>query len=370
MANEFRLPDIGEGLTEVEIVEWLVAVGSEVGLDAPLVEVETDKAAVEIPSPYAGTLLFQGASAGETLSVGEVLAVVGEPGEEWAPSPSPAPSVEFETPAPIVGTLPESPGREALPAVRRRADELGVDLAGLSGSGPGGRITMEDVEAAGSGAVRRERLSPTRRAIAAHLEKSWREIPHVTTFGSARAEALLSERSRLLEEAEGPVPLEALIVLRLVPLLKRFPQFNAAVVGTDVLFKEQYNVAVAVDAPDGLIAPVVKNADTMTVHELADEIIRLAKSAKSKQLSPEQVTGATFTVSNIGAVGGGFGTPIIPYGTSAIASFGRAAPEAVVVGGELAVATMMPISLSYDHRLIDGALGRQFMAAMVEALEK
>lgn len=369
MAREFTVPDVGEGLTQITVLKWLVEVGSPVAMDEPLVEVETDKAVVDIPSPFSGTLLFQGAQAGEDLEVGATLAVVGEAGEKWVPSESaqPAPAEA----APIVGMLPPaSPGSapQALPAVRKLADELGVDLTAVAGSGDGGRITASDVEEA-AGAGRREPLSRRRRIISEHLSKSWREIPHVTTFGSARAERLLAERRRLLTEAEGPMPLEALLLSAVLPLLAEFPEFNASLIGSDVLYREHYDIGVATDTEDGLVVPVVKGADGLSIHQLADTIIRLVKSARGGKLSPDDVRGATFTVSNIGAVGGGYGTPIIPYGTTAIVSFGRAEDKAVADNGEVVIGKVLPISLSYDHRLIDGARGRTFMSALVGRIE-
>jgi pyruvate dehydrogenase E2 component (dihydrolipoamide acetyltransferase) len=372
MAHEFLLPDVGEGLTDVVIEEWLVAIGDEVGLDAPLVQVETDKAVVDIPSPVAGVLLFQGAAPGETLEVGQVLAVVGAAGEVYEPGPSDSPAPVAEV-APIVGTLPEAPAggeKQALPAVRKLAAEMGVALGSVTGTGPHGRITREDILSAGSGPVDRIPLSPVRRTIADRLARSWREIPHVTTYGSARAERLLAERRRLLASAKGPLPLEALLVALVVPLLEQHPEFNATVSGTDVLLRKHYDIGVATDTPDGLMVPVLKDARGQGVTDLADAIIRLAKSARGRTLSPDQMQGATFTVSNIGAVGGGYGTPIIPLGTSAIVSFGRAAAEPVVEDGVVVAGIVLPISLSYDHRLIDGALGRIFMADLVSAIEE
>jgi pyruvate dehydrogenase E2 component (dihydrolipoamide acetyltransferase) len=372
MAYEFHLPDVGEGLIDVLIEQWLVGVGEEVGLDAPLVQVETDKAIVDIPSPVAGVLLYQGAAPGETLAVGAVLAVVGEAGETWEPSVAQEPAEPAEV-APIVGTLPEAPKvgtPQALPAVRRLAAELGIDLAPIVGTGAAGRITREDLLTAGSGPVDRIPLSPVRRTIADRLARSWREIPHVTTYGSARAERLLAARRRLLESARGPVPLEALLVALVVPLLEEHPEFNATVSGTDVLLRKHYDIGVATDTPEGLMVPVLKEAKGQSVTELADAIIRLAKSARSRSLSADQMRGATFTVSNIGAVGGGYGTPIIPLGTSAIVSFGRALAEPVVEGDAVVAGIVLPISMSYDHRLIDGALGRTFMAGLVAAIEE
>jgi pyruvate dehydrogenase E2 component (dihydrolipoamide acetyltransferase) len=373
MAYEFRLPDIGEGLTEAEVVRWLLQPGEEVVVDAPLVEVETDKAVVEIPSPKGGVLLHQGAPEGSMVQVGEILAVIGEVGESWEGDGEAAP--------PIVGTLPPPSGEsrrgttpvQALPVVRKRAAELGVDLAGVQGTGPGGRITREDVEAARSGPAGRDEervpLSRLRRTIAEHMTRSWREIPHVTTFGEADAAQLLDARRRLAARREGPVPLEAFLIRSVLPALRELPEFNASLDGNEVVLKRHFGVGVAVDTPEGLIVPVVRNAGQLSVEELAAKVVRLAGAARERKLVPDDLAGLTFTISNIGAVGGGYGTPIIPHGTTAILSVGRAEDRAVVREGLVAVAPIFPLSLSFDHRVIDGAMGRRFLARVVEELE-
>ena len=370
MAYIFRLPAISEGLTEVVVVQWLVAVGEHVEVDAPLVEIETNEALTTMPSPAAGTVLHHGAAEGEVLPVGEVLAVIGEPGEEWA-------AVAEPEVAPIVGTLsggtelriPQQGAQvEALPAVRRLAREKAVDLSAIAGTGPGGRITVEDVEAAhGGGGL--TAFTPTRRSIADHMSRSWREIPHVTTFDDAAAVHILEARRRLLSDQEGPAPLEALLIKAVIPALVGYPEFNATVSEQGVILKEFYDIGVAVDTPDGLVVGVVRAAREKTVPELSDEVIRLAKSARNRKLTTGDVGGATFTVSNIGAVGGRYGTPIIPYGTTAILSVGRARPEAVVRSGNVVAELRIPLSLSCDHRAIDGALGRRFLAAVIDEIE-
>lgn len=382
MALEFTLPDIGEGLTEATVVSWLVPVGAIVNADEPIVEMETDKAVVEIPAPRAGVVLHHGVSEGEQIEVDQLLVVIGDEGESWEPDGAvEGGSEEVErrkesSPAPIVGTLEEDARATtlALPAVRKLAAELGVDLSALAGSGPGGRITRGDVEAAvgaSGGApkpVDRRRMSPTRRAIAQNLTRSWREIPHVTTFGTARATRILAQRRSHASEGES-VPLEALLIHAVSPLLREFPEFNAAVEGEAIVLRHHYDVGFAVDAPEGLVVAVVKGADAMDVPHLAAEVRRLSAAARRRTITADEMRGATFTVSNIGAVGGGFGTPIVPYGTSAILSVGRAEQRPVVEDGAVGVATLMPLSLSYDHRLVDGSLGRRFMAAVVAAIE-
>lgn len=372
MAHEFRLPDIGEGLTEATIIEWFVEVGESVDMDGPLVEVETDKAVSEIPAPVAGVLLHRGGVAGQTIEVDSLLAVIGDQGEVWEPPPA---TTSSDAAAPIVGSLAEGtevisaevPGPQMLPRVRKLAADLGVDVDALIGSGPGGRITDADVRDAAdasSGPVRRVPMTPLRRSIADAVTRSWREIPHVTIFDAAEAAEVMAERA-----GAGKPPLEAVVIRRIVPLLAEFPAFNAVVAGTDIVEKLHYDIGVAVDTPSGLMVGVVRSADQRSLDDLAAEIVRLGDAARDRTANVADLRGQTFTVSNIGAVGGGYGTPIIPYGTTAILSIGRAAPAPIVRDGQVAVGTPMPLSLSYDHRAIDGAMGRAFMEAVVAALE-
>lgn len=387
MALEFRLPDIGEGLIEATVVRWLVPLGGSVGIDEPMVEIETDKAVVEIPAPRAGIILHHGASEGVTVAVDELLVVIGDPGEEWVPGPDPARSVPGSRSAvaadvaPIVGTLEQAenideehaPLRpQALPLVRRLAVTLGVDLGSVAASGPGGRITRQDVEGSAQavGPVERVRMSPTRLAIARNLTRSWQEIPHVTTYGEAAAEPMLVERKRLADESGLQVPLEALLMRLVVPLLQEFPEFNATVDGDEVLYRKTYEIGFAVDTPSGLLVAVVRDLEELDVASTAAEIVRLASAARERKITAAEMRGATFTVSNIGAVGGRFGTPIIPYGTSAILSMGRADLRPVVRDGRLEVGREFPLSLSYDHRIIDGAGGRAFMASLIGSIEE
>lgn len=462
MAQEFRLPDIGEGLTEAEIVRWLVDVGEHVDTDQPIVEVETDKAVVEIPSPYAGTVLRHGGSAGDVIEVGSVLVVVGdvdeaatpqaepgptastprvqapavpgsslrdpiaaaptfaEPGAPAASAMAPTAGADSERPetvpaqpsvAPIVGTLSEdaevlrprtdntptdTSTVKALPVVRKLARDSGVDIAAISGSGPDGRITREDVLAAvetpapstdapapaepvetpeqpervASGEDERRKMSRLRRTIAANMAQSWSEIPHVTTFDDVDATRLLETRAALAKRHDVKVPLEALVLKAVLPALDAFPEFNATIDGEDLVLHGGRDMGIAVDTPEGLMVAVIRDAASMGVLDLAAEIRRLGEGARERTLSPAELTGQTFTLSNIGAVGGGHGTPIIPYGTTAILSVGRAREKAVVIDEDLVIAPVMPLSLSYDHRVIDGGLGRRFMALLMENLEE
>ena len=436
MAREFRLPDIGEGLTEAEVVRWLIPEGGYVEQDQPVVELETDKAVVEIPSPYAGVVLRHGGAEGETIAVGDVLMVIAEPGETAAPGEEPPPAVPETAPAvppppaetplsattPIVGTIteeaetlgpapaaaptPGDQGVKALPVVRKLARDHGIDLASISGSGPGGRITREDVEAviaAGTKAptppepvapppppgplapapaaaptggkaptyqTGRQPMSRMRRTIAANMAKSWAEIPHVTAFEDVDATRLLEVRDALGMRHGTKIPIEALIIKAVVPALVEFPEFNASIDVDDLVVHSSHDIGIAVDTPEGLMVAVIRDAASKGVLELAAEVRRLGEGAKGRTLGIDEVTGQTFTVSNIGAVGGGFGTPIVPHGTTGILSVGMARAKPIVFDDDVVIAPVMPLSLSYDHRVIDGAQGRRFMALIIENLEE
>ena len=377
MAFEFRLPDIGEGLTEAEVVEWFVQPGQEVKLDQPLVQVETDKAVTDIPAPRAGVLLHQGAAAGSVVKVGEVLAVIGGRGERWEPTSSEPARAQHREAAPIVGSLREADEAhsqaEALPLVRKLAAELGVDISSLQGTGPGGRVTRKDVEAAGgkpAGAEERVRRSKLRRTVAENMARSWREIPHVTAFGQADGSALRSARRELSERRGRPIPWEALFIQAALPALRAHPEVNASLEGPDLVLKRHYDVGFAVDTRDGLVVAVVRGADGRDLFDLAEEIERLAGAVRGRTAVAAELLGQTFTISNIGAMGGSFGTPIIPFGTTAILSFGLIDDQPVARDGRVQVAPVLPLSLSYDHRVIDGALGRRFLASVIEGLER
>jgi pyruvate dehydrogenase E2 component (dihydrolipoamide acetyltransferase) len=382
MAREFLLPDIGEGLVDAEVVKWHVAVGDVIAVDQVVVEVETAKAVVEIPSPYGGTVLRLGAAEGETIDVGKVLIVVGDPSElgaepeaPAAPAATPARSGGDSTPARPAA----SPEPRAMPIVRKMARQAGVDLAAVSGTGPGGAVTRRDIEAhladggttapaATSGDDERVKLSRTRRTIAEHMERSWREIPHVTTFHEVDGTRILEARRALETRLGAPIPIEALVIKAVLPVLAEFPEFNATLEGDELVMHRSHHVGIAVDTPDGLIEPVVTAASQLDVAGLAARIIDLAVRAKARKLTPGETSGSTFTVTNIGAIGGTHGTPIIPHGTTAILSIGRARQAPAVVGGAVVARTTLPISLSFDHRVIDGALGQRFAARLAENL--
>jgi pyruvate dehydrogenase E2 component (dihydrolipoamide acetyltransferase) len=208
-----------------------------------------------------------------------------------------------------------------------------------------------------------------RRSIRDHMSKSWREIPHVTVFADVDATGLLAARRDAIHRLERTVPIEAIVMRAVLPALEEFPEFNATLDGDDLVLKRHYDIAVAVDTQDGLIVPALMAADQVGFEELVERVADLTERAQQRRVSPEEAEGGTFTVSNIGALGGGHGTPIIPYGTTAIMSIGRAAPAVVLRDGGMVMTTLMPVSLSYDHRVIDGGLGQRFLARIVANLE-
>ncbi len=372
MSKEFRMPDIGEGLTEAEILKWFVDVGAAVKADQILVEVETAKTVVEIPSPFSGTITSIHAHQGETIEVGEILFIVDGDVTDTIVDPVEDPPVEFE-PAEAVVTSPEPTRAQdrprVMPIVRKLANEKGIDISTIAGSGPGGAITRADVESASTESVAQrevEPLSRTRQTIADHMAESWRTIPHVTVQAEVRAEQIMNRRT---SDAEKPLPLEAIVAQATIPLLRMYPEFNSAFVDGGMAVRPHVDLGFAVDTEAGLIVVVVKKADELSTAELAAEFERLAQSARERTITLDEITGQSFTISNIGALGGGHGTPIVPLGTSSIVSIGRAKEQPVVENGALAVGLVAPVDISYDHRLIDGAVGQRFLSDLVARLE-
>jgi len=394
MAYEFRLPDLGEGLTEGEVARWLVREGQDVAEDDPLVEIQTDKATVEIPSPAAGVVWKILVREGEVVPVGTVLVVIGEgppvsqspqgamaEGHVAAPQKDVAGGQTPDTRTPDVagglagGQTPVAPagGRaRATPLVRRVAQELGVDLEAVAGSGPQGRISEEDVRRAamsegqslGPGRLgpgpqgRREPLRGLRRAIAGHLAEAHREVPAVTWVEECEFERVDLDK------------LVAVTVKACALALREFPELNARLQGEDIVYLDRYDIGVAVQTARGLVVPVVRGCDTLSVEEIDAELRRLAAAAHAAALKPEEVRGSTFTVTSAGKVAGLFQTPIVNYPEAAILSIGRIAPRPVVRDGEIVVRRMGMIALTFDHRVVDGARAGAFGLAVIERLQR
>ena len=382
MASIFKLPSVGDTMVEGEIVEWLVAVGDTVDLDQAICSIETDKSVVEMTTPYRGTVLALGGEPGDVIEVGETLIVIGEPGEEVpaaedesepAAAAAAAASVPHQTPAPAAPQPVRSDSVKAVPKARKLARERGIDLAAVAGTGPGGSITVADVEAAAApaavaGGGRRERLSATRRSIARHMTESM-QIPQFTSMVEADVAGLLEARAAVASATGPRVPLDALLVAVLVPVLRDHPIMNARLDSDEVEYFDRYDIGVAVDTPEGLMLPVVKGADSLSVPELSAEILRLASAARDRTAAPHELTGATATVNNVGALGVLAGTPMLPVGTSMIAAFGMARPTVRLVGGDPVEVPTMTVSATFDHRIIDGGASGRFLAQLKEAIE-
>ena len=380
MAKEFRLPDLGSGLKEGEIISWLVKVGDEVTDEDLLCEVETEKAVIEVPVPFNGTVLSLAADVGELVKVGAVLAVFGEAGELFEEPDEAAP----ETAATQAGTPVAPPVADglmrAMPAVRRLAAEHEIDISQIDGSGRDGRVTKKDVLAfmkqgaqttqvatqaaqtpLQSRPGERIRLSKLRTTIADRMAQSWREIPHIFTRIEVDASGLLAARRSLSDVYDRKVPVEALLIRAVLPALKAHPEFNATLEGDELVLHRHNNVSLAVDTPEGLVLPTVHSADGFSMEQLVDHVSDLLPRAVERKASTQELTGGTFTVNNIGALGDIRGTSIIPYGTTAILSVCRATEKPVVRDGEVRIRPMMEVTLSFDHRVIDGGLAQKFM---------
>lgn len=353
MASAFRLPDLGEGLTEGEVARWLVAEGQEIAEDDPLVEIQTDKATVEIPSPYGGTVLKLLVAEGDVVPVGTELVVIGAPGED-APRPPAAPSSDaLAAPGPAAARV------QATPVVRRIAQELGVDLTTLQGSGPGGRITEEDVRgaAAATGEGRREPLRGVRRVIAEHMARAHREVPPVTWVEECDFEGVALDL------------LLPTVVKACADALVAFPELNARLDGDAIVYLDRYDLGVAVQTDEGLVVPVVRGVDGKTVEALAAEITDLAERARAGSLAAEELRGSTFTVTSAGKLAGLFQTPIVNHPEVAILSIGRIAPRPVVRDGQVVVRRTGNLALTFDHRVVDGARAAAFGLAVIERVE-
>jgi len=356
VAYEFKLPDLGEGLTEGEIARWLVEEGQEIAEDAPLVEIATDKTTVEIPSPASGKVSRILVAEGEVVPVGTVLVVIGGDGS----GPAPVPGTETrpkQTPAPA--PPPGDSKVRATPLVRKVAAELGVDLAAVGGSGPQGRITEEDVRSAVSAGSEgtRVQLRGVKRQMFEHLTRAHREIPAVTW---------VEECDFTEVELKRLVPL----VLRAVAeSLREFPELNSRVEDGDLVLLDRYDVGVAVQTEQGLVVPVVRGCDRLSLDELDAEVRRLAEAAQAGVLKPEELRDGTFTVTSAGKAAGLFVTPLVNHPEVAILGVHRIEERPVVHSGKVVVRRMGNISVTFDHRVVDGKRAAEFGLAVIGRLQ-
>ena len=463
---DFTLPNLGDGVPHGDVLRVLVKPGDTIVQDQPVLELETDKATIEVPSSVAGTVKEIKVKPGDKVKTGQVVLVVDNGGAPAVAKPAekaadkatdkaapadtaPAPTVEKagasaptdhqdeaekakapaadaaakddnarkrapvvdirerQTPAPATAPTPPVPSTAAAPAspsVRRVAREIGVDIAQVTGSGPNGRITEDDVKGfakqilsgLGGGAlvptpaltrgvalpdfgkwgeVERKPMSGIRRKTAEHLTNAWLSIPHVTQFDKADMTVLEEIRPKYATEAEkagGKLTVTAVLTKIVATALKKFPQFNASIdMATEsIVYKKYVHVGIAVDTEHGLLVPVVRNADQKNILQIAAEIQQLADKAKARKLSLDEMSGGSMSITNLGGIGGTAFTPIVNWPEVAILGVSRGSVEAVFKDGQIVPRQMLPLSLSYDHRVIDGADAIRFLRWVVDAVEQ
>ena len=429
MTFEFKFPDIGEGLTEGEIVRWLVKEGDEIKEGQPLVEVETDKALAEIPAPRTGVILKILAKEKEVVKVGQVIVVIGEKGETLAAAPS-KPSVGVvgeleeapeEAPAAVAKVPPRKapeevppraevgkeakpvPAKPALdgeralatPAVRALARELGVDINKVQGTGSEGRVLEKDVRQAAEakakpaeevreikkvrkydlyGSVERIPLRGVRRSIAKAMVKSKYTAPHVSAMDDADVTELwqIREKEKKVAESRGiKLTILPFIIKAVVTGLTDHPYLNATLddENEEIVLKKYINIGLATDTPEGLMVPVVKLAKEKSIFELAQELTQLTEKARNRTIDLADLKGGTFTITNYGAVRGTYGTPIINYPEVAILGIGRIQDRPVIRDEKVVVRKILPLSISFDHRVVDGAEAARFLNTVILRLE-
>ncbi len=395
MPIELRLPDVGEGIAEGEVVRWLVAEGAKVKEDDPLVEILTDKANVEIPSPVTGTVVKILAASGRIVKVGGPLALIEPAAGQAIAAHHATASSDRPTSTPREATTGQgsppkvagAPGGDVLatPVVRKLAKDLGVELGAVPGTGPGGRVTEEDVRKATgpkvstgvpaeSSAEERIPFRGRRRMIARKMAAAKTRVPHALLVDEADVSGLLAERAKMREtgEREGVrVTILPFIMKAVAGAIKRHPALNASLDEDreEIVLKKNVDVGMAVDAGDGLVVPVVRNADAKSVIELAREIERLSAAAREGVLAPGDLAGGTFTISSVGSIGGLFSYPIINVPEAAILAAHKIVTRPVVRDGEIVPREMMYLSLSFDHRIVDGGEATRFLNEVVRRIE-
>jgi pyruvate dehydrogenase E2 component (dihydrolipoamide acetyltransferase) len=457
--TEFKVPELGENVATGDVTKVLVNVGDTIKQEQPVLELETDKATIEVPSSVAGVVKEIRVKRGDKVKVGAVILTVDSNGggaaapqpaaapeaaapqqakpqeskpaeqkaaDQKAAEPTPAPPAQAAQTAPSqtkvvsmpvrsteapAAAMPAAPPRAdgraapASPAVRRLAREIGVDINVVQGTGPAGRISQEDVKeharrilssvgaaGAGSGAVlarpgrqlpdfqkwgpvERQPWSNIRRATAEHLSYAWATIPHVTQFDKADVTALEELRQRHKErvaKAGGQLTITAMLVKILATAVTKFPQFNASIDMDrgEIVYKKYVNVGVAADTDRGLLVPVIRNADQKNINQIAIEVKQLAEKARERKLTLDEMSGGGISISNLGGIGGTYFTPIVNWPEVAILGVSRGTTEPVWKDGSFVPREMLPLSLSYDHRVIDGADAMRFLRWVVEAIEQ
>ena len=423
MAFEFKFPDVGEGITEGEIVKWLVNEGDKVKENDNIVQIETDKAVVDIPSPKTGTILKIHFKEGETVKVGETLVTIGETGEKISEVKKEQVEVKKTKSVSVVGELEEASdedeekpkqkikidtkvpkdGVKALLRTRRLADKLGVDITKVNGTGEQGSITEDDVISASKGGIKKiteekidtqktsqisgvrvakkydmwgyfERvpLKGIRKTIARNMVKSHNENAPVTTMMDIDITKLWDLREKEKKDAEKKgvkLTLFPYIIRAIIEGLKKHPYLNATLEDDEIVLKKYYNIGIAVDSDNGLIVPVIKRAEIKSLYEIAKEIVDLAEKVRSRKADIMDLKGGSFTITNYGSIGTNYGTPIINPPESAILGVGKAFDRAVLIKDKVENRKILPLSLTFDHRILDGAEAARFLNTVQEYLE-
>jgi pyruvate dehydrogenase E2 component (dihydrolipoamide acetyltransferase) len=416
-AREITVPDIGD-FADVPVIEILVSEGDEITVDQPLVTLESDKATMDVPAPFAGKIASLDVSVGDEVSEGSVLMKVeasedgagpeaeektedgaapdAEAEPEAAPQPEPEATADTERPEPSGSGTQVDARRDggpvyASPAVRRMARELGVDLAGVSGTGRKGRITKDDVKQAKErpagapaaegaaipglniapwpkvdfakyGEIERVPLSRIKKISGPNVARNWVMIPHVTQYDEADITDLEAFRKQInAEQSDVKVTMVALLVKACVGSLKQFPDFNSSLDGDELVIKRYYNIGFAADTPQGLLVPVIKDADRKGLLEIAADLTELSGKAREGKISAEEMRGSTFSISSLGGIGGTAFTPIVNAPDVAILGASRSQMKPIWNGEEFVPRLILPLSLSYDHRVVDGAAAARFI---------
>jgi len=390
------MPQMGESIAEGTIVRWIKKIGDTVERDEPLFEISTDKVDAEIPSPVAGVLTEIRHAEGETVPVNSVVAIIGPAGSQPAVSASPAASIapvpvaaqsnasKLFAPAPADQPASTDANQRSSPLVRRLAAEHNVDLGQVKGTGLGGRVTKDDVlafvadhsgtrpSAPSTGPGKLEPMSVMRKKIAEHMVESRRTSAHVHSVfevNFSRVTQIRSAKKAAYEKEGTKLTYLSFIVKAAADALRAVPVLNASVEGDSIRYHDDVNIGIAVSLDWGLIVPVIRNADQKHLLDVSREIVDLADRARQKHLKPEEVLHGTFTVTNPGALGAQFGLPIINQPQVAILGIGNIEKRPVVVNDAIVIGTMAYLALGYDHRIVDGAVGDQFMATVKHALE-
>jgi pyruvate dehydrogenase E2 component (dihydrolipoamide acetyltransferase) len=388
MLCEFKFPDVGEGIAEGEIIRWLVKEGDSVKEDQDLLEVETDKALLTLNSPYTGKVTQLHGKEGEIIKVGDVLTTIEAGGEQAT-----ALEAKQKDAGTVVGTLSDNEVVEvirpvqATPAVRALAKQMQIDLATVKGTGPGGRITKEDVETAAAktaqeagaeadayGSVEKIPLRGIRRTVAKRMAEASKRVAEVTIWEDAditELEQVRAKERKVAEEKGVKLTYLPFLIKAVLPALKVHPYFNASLdeATEAIILKKYFNVGIAVDTPDGLIVFVIKDADRKNILDLARETATLAEKARHRKIDLHELKGSTFTITNYGVVGASYGTPIINYPEVAILGLGKIEDRPVVRNEQIAIRKIMPLSLAFDHRVIDGVEAGRFLGVVIQHLE-